>query len=172
MRLVPWAFIVTVVYANCWAWVFHVLSAPIWLQGQAHSAFTVWFLGEYWGMFPLLTWRSISFSTVLWAEWLPACHLWGSVPFTGAIPLGLCPSHWQHFWKLEKAYLSPCSFKCRQANAVAISSNGSQQNRCCSECWTIIKRRGLWLKDVFSMGNCSPLGLFGLLREFWATMSL
>lgn len=51
---------------------------------------------------------------------LPATRQWGSVPFTGAILLGLCPSHWQHFQKLKKACLSPCSFKCRQANAMAI----------------------------------------------------
>lgn len=57
--------------------------------------------------------KIIAFSTVL-------CCPWGSAPFTGAVLPGLFPSHWQHFWKLKKAYLSPCSFICRQANAVSI----------------------------------------------------
>lgn len=44
--------------------------------------------------------KNIAFSGVLWAEQLPACRSWGSVPVTGAVLLGLCPSHWQHFRKL------------------------------------------------------------------------
>lgn len=44
----------------------------------------------------------------------------GICAFHGAVLLQLCPSHCLHFGELKKAYLSPCSFKCRQAIAVAI----------------------------------------------------
>lgn len=59
IRLVSWAFVVKVVYANCWTWFSHVLSLPIWLQGQDHSAFMVVFLGKYWGIFNSPFWTGL-----------------------------------------------------------------------------------------------------------------